>query len=80
MTADGRYSVCRMNVGAEIHYVAYLRGKRAAKRDEPHVAGVELGSAVVPRPATRQLERDDPKLKGAIRAMQRKCLEHAGLT
>lgn len=79
-TSDGRYTVCRLNVGKRVHYVAYRRAKQSSKRDQPHVMSEEIASIDVPRPKTAELERDDPAMKGAIRKMQQACLKHAGLT
>lgn len=78
MTADGRYTVCRMNRGPVIEYRAFLRGKPAVRRNDPHIPATELGAIEVPRPATRELELGDRRLMEAIKAMQRKCVEHAG--
>lgn len=62
--------------------MAIRRGNIAtkARREDPHIAGVELGSVVVPRPKTLREAEADPRIKRAIEAMQRKCAEHAGLT
>jgi hypothetical protein len=82
VTADGRYTVCRMNRGPVVEYRAFRRGNAATKvrQEDPLIPATELGAVEVPRPRTRELEVGDRKMLDAIRAMQRVCLNHAGLT
>jgi hypothetical protein len=70
VTTDGRYSVCRMNVGPRIHYVAFRRGH--AERAAKHIAAVELDAIVVPAKAS------DAERLAAIKTLQLKCAADVG--
>lgn len=53
-----------MNVLSKIHYVAWVLQPKRR----------EIGEIILPRPS------GDNELLTAIRTLQRKCAEHAGLT
>lgn len=71
MTADGRYTVCRMNLGQRIAYVAYRRGRAANRRDEPHASAVQIDEIVMPATAS------DSERLASLRSLQGKCAEDA---